>query len=233
MFGKNILKKSFYFSLLVQALTGIATLGGLSYSVPKQDKVLIDVLALETIVQIVEGIFYVYIIMSLKQIKTNKVTRRRYLDWVITTPMMLLSTIIYMEYEKEKTLNRTVKTGDFINNNKKNIASIFLFNMIMLISGYLGETKQIAKRISIPVGFAFLLASFNVVYTNYVGNIDVNKNLFTFMIMIWSLYGVAAMMPTINKNLSYNVLDIISKNFYGLFLFLKVRNISMQHSIFK
>ena len=43
-----------------------------------------------------------------------------------------------------------------------------------------------------------------------------------FLISIWSLYGVAAVLPTIPKNLSYNVLDIISKNFYGLFIYYKI-----------
>ena len=48
------------------------------------------------------------------------------------------------------------------------------------------------------------------------------------MIIIWSLYGVAAMFPTIIKNIFYNILDIISKNFYGLYLFSKVRAMAKQ-----
>ena len=63
-------------------------------------------------------------------------------------------------------------------------------------------------------------------YKNYVGKADINKKIFMLMIIIWSMYGFAAMFSTIIKNISYNILDIISKNFYGLYLFSKVRNIA-------
>ena len=33
---------------------------------------------------------------------------------------------------------------------------------------------------------------------------------------------VAAIMPTIPKNIMYNSLDIVAKNFYGLFIFYEV-----------
>jgi hypothetical protein len=39
------------------------------------------------------------------------------------------------------------------------------------------------------------------------------------MFVVWSLYGIAALLPTLQKNISYNGLDIIAKNFYGLFIF--------------
>ena len=65
-------------------------------------------------------------------------------------------------------------------------------------------------------------------YKNYVGKADINKRIFLLMTIVWSLYGVAAMFPTIIKNLSYNILDVISKNFYGLYLFAKVRDIAKQ-----
>jgi hypothetical protein len=32
------------------------------------------------------------------------------------------------------------------------------------------------------------------------------------------LYGVAAMFNSVWKNVSYNILDVFAKNFYGLFL---------------
>jgi len=226
MKGSVFLNNTFYLSLIVQIITGIVTLGGLFYKLPKQDKILMDILALETIVQIVEGFFYVYIIMSLRHLRNNTVTQRRYLDWIITTPMMLLSTIMYMEYEKQKQVNKIVNAKEFISNNKKNITNMFLFNILMLISGFLGETRIVNKSVTIPIGFIFMFLSFNVIYQNYVGNVDINKKIFMFLTIVWGLYGVAAMCPVIIKNISYNMLDIISKNFYGLFLFFKVKELS-------
>jgi len=217
---------TFYLSLIVQLITGLVTLGGMFYKLPKQDKILLDILALETIVQLVEGLFYVYIIMSLRYLRNNTVTQRRYLDWIITTPMMLLSTIMYMEYENKKQNNNIVNAKEFIFNNKKNITNMFLFNILMLISGFLGETRIVNKYVTIPIGFIFMFLSFNIIYQNYVGNVDINKKIFMILTIVWGLYGVAAMCPVIIKNISYNVLDIISKNFYGLFLFLKVKELS-------
>ena len=46
----------------------------------------------------------------------------------------------------------------------------------------------------------------------------IGSNIFYLLLVIWSLYGVAAMLNTIPKNLLYNLLDIVSKNFYGLFI---------------
>ena len=228
MIGNSFMKLTFYISIIIQLITGIVTFGGIFYKLPKQDRVLKDILGLETVVQLVEGLFYIYIISSLRYMRSNVITKRRYLDWVITTPMMLLSTIMYMEYENNKLANKTVNTKEFINNNKKNITNMFLFNILMLVSGFLGETGVMLKSMSIPIGFVFLVLSFNIMYKNYVGKADINKRIFMLMVLIWSMYGIAAMFPTILKNISYNILDIISKNFYGLYLFAKVRDIATQ-----
>tara|TARA_Y100000816_G_scaffold288229_1_gene272412 strand:+ start:1961 stop:2653 length:693 start_codon:yes stop_codon:yes gene_type:complete len=228
MIGRTLMELSFYISILIQFITGIVTFGGMFYKLPKQDNVLKDILGLETVVQLVEGIFYIYIISSLRYMGSNVITKRRYLDWLITTPMMLLSTILYMEYENNKTTNKIMNVKEFVSNNKENITNMFLFNTLMLVSGFLGEIGLMLKSITIPVGFVFLFLSFNIMYKNYVGKADINKRIFLLMTIVWSLYGVAAMFPTIIKNLSYNILDVISKNFYGLYLFAKVRDIAKQ-----
>ena len=38
----------------------------------------------------------------------NKITKRRYIDWVITTPTMLISTIIFMKYVEYKEQNKPI-----------------------------------------------------------------------------------------------------------------------------
>jgi hypothetical protein len=42
--------------------------------------------------------------------------------------------------------------------------------------------------------------------------------MFWYFAGVWSLYGVAAIMPYYWKNIGYNILDIFSKNFFGLYL---------------
>ena len=41
--------------------------------------------------------------------------------------------------------------------------------------------------------------------------------LFYYFVVVWALYGVAALMSYKWKNVGYNILDLFSKNFFGLF----------------
>ena len=95
---------------------------------------------------------------------------------------------------------------------------------MMLVFGYLGEMNILDKNISVPIGFIFFFLSFYTIYENYVidSNVTINKNLFIFLVIVWGLYGVAAVLPDLEKNISYNFLDIVAKNFYGLFLSYKL-----------
>ena len=97
MIGNITVKNTIWFSLLVQIITGIVSLHGLFITLPEKDRVLTDILGLETIVQFIELMFYIWI--SYAVININSMTPRRYIDWVITTPTMLLSTIIFMKYQ--------------------------------------------------------------------------------------------------------------------------------------
>jgi hypothetical protein len=42
-------------------------------------------------------------------------------------------------------------------------------------------------------------------------------------VFFWSLYGVFSTMSYTTKNTGYNILDIFSKNFFGLFLASQIR----------
>ena len=147
-------KNTMWFSLLVQIVTGIVSLHGLFITLPEKDRILTDVLGLETLVQFVEMIFYIWI--SYAMLNVNVMASRRYLDWVITTPTMLLSTIIFMKYQEEKEKNgNKVEFWTFLKENKKDILLMVSYNFGMLIFGLLGELNIISKYISTPIGFYF------------------------------------------------------------------------------
>ena len=76
----------------------------------------------------------------------------------------------------------------------------------------------------IPIGFFFFYKSFSIIY-KYAEKTEIGKNLFKFLVVAWALYGVAAMLPIKEKNICYNTLDIFSKNFYGLYIYYKVRQL--------
>jgi hypothetical protein len=46
--------------------------------------------------------------------------------------------------------------------------------------------------------------------------------LFIFLFVVWSIYGVVYPFNAELKNISFNLLDVISKNFYGLFIYWKI-----------
>ena len=233
-FTENTVKFTVYLSIFMQVLTGILPLPALFLKTNEKDIVVKDVLKLETVVQFVEGLFYILVVYF--SISIASLATYRYFDWMITTPFMLLSTMIFMEWSnhknkknKEKTNENTVITFmDTVKKNKKLFITVGLLNFVMLLFGFLGETNQMPNVLAVILGFIPFAYMFGLMYTNFVKDTSErisskeNKNLFYFMSSIWSLYGVAAFFPANPKNIMYNFLDIIAKNFYGLFLSYKL-----------
>jgi bacteriorhodopsin len=224
MIKDKLISKTIYFSLLVQFITTIVGLHGFFINVKEKDIILQDILGLETIVQIVEATFYIWIIFALKNLQ--KMTPRRYIDWFITTPTMLISTIMFMKYQEIKDKGELEESKlnykNFFRDNKRNILIIVLLNVFMLLFGYLGEINYINKYLSVSVGFVFFFLNFYFIYEYYAKYSDLGKKLFYFNLIIWSLYGVAAMTDIKTKNICYNLLDIVAKNFYGLYIYYKI-----------
>tara|TARA_B100002019_G_C21049978_1_gene488761 strand:- start:39 stop:725 length:687 start_codon:yes stop_codon:yes gene_type:complete len=221
----KLVKQTIHFSLFIQVITTLVSLDGFSIKIPQQDFILKEILAIETIVQLVEGFFYTWIIFALNDL--NKMTPRRYIDWTITTPIMLFSTIIFFKYNelKENGQMTNFTTYEFIQENRENMITIFIFNGLMLLCGFLGEIGVIDKRIGIPLGFVFFYKSFEIIYTEYAVKTELGKQLFNILAGLWSLYGVSAMLPLQQKNISYNMLDIVAKNFYGLYIYYKIKEL--------
>ena len=215
----ELLKNTVKFSLIVQVITGIITLNGLFINVPTKDKPLKIINKLENFVQLIEAIYYVYIVYTISKLNLDKVVRLRYLDWFFTTPCMLISTIMFMEYKRRDEIKEDqLEFKEFFSTHKSAISKIVFFNFMMLLFGFLGETEILDKYLSVSIGFIFFGLTFREVH-KFTKNIDINKKIFTIVIILWALYGVAAMLEPLEKNISYNILDMFSKNFYGLYIF--------------
>ena len=102
-------------------------------------------------------------------------TPRRYIDWFITTPTMLLSTIIFMEYLKNE---KTFTFKEFMNEHKINITLIFISNALMLALGYMGEIGKMNKTRSVFAGFIPFMLSFYIIYENYAKHTELGFKLF-------------------------------------------------------
>lgn len=224
----DLVLNTVYFSIFMQLLTGLIQLGGLFIKLPPQHSILTDVLFLETTVQFVEAMFYVWLVFNFKNI--SKMASKRYYDWFITTPMMLLATILYMSYIQRKETSgvldtNPIKFGNFIKEHSNTIIKLFISNALMLYCGFLGENGRIKMIQSVAIGTLFFLFTFYTIWDKYAKHTLEGKYLFTFLFVVWGLYAVAALMKPRLKNIGYNLLDIISKNFYGLYIYYVIKSI--------
>jgi hypothetical protein len=208
-------------SILVQIVTTLAGIIGLFKSLSPQHQILQQILGLETFVQIVELFFYVVFIRGSQLINMAEV---RYFDWFITTPTMLITSAVYYQYEayQHEQRGETFTLGDFLQKHQKVLGVIVLLNALMLIFGYLGERQSISKLSSGLGGFVFFFYCFYLLYTRFAKHSPIGTNLFAIMFAVWNLYGVAFFLNPVWKNISFNGLDIIAKNFFGVYLFYKI-----------
>ena len=202
-------------SIIVQLTTGIIEVGTFYVKVPQAYSLIRELFILDLVVQLIEVLFYFWLAFHFTKIMN--VTPKRYVDWVITTPTMLVTLILYLIY-----LNRDpsdeLEFFTLLKDNSSVIIPVLILNWIMLLFGYLGEMKIIPSLISILLGFIPFLIYYYMIYVNYVAKNNNGYLLFWYFFFFWSLYGFVAMLPYYMKNSFYNILDLFAKNFFGLFL---------------
>lgn len=205
-------------SVCIQAIIGLVDILILFLKVPAEIFILKQLLVLEVIVQVIEGSFYMYWLYNFKTI-TN-ITPRRYADWSITTPTMLITLIFYMIFLQYKEIGRSheLEFFDLFRKNIGPLTNILSLNWMMLFFGYLSEIKLLTTTTGVLLGFIPFLAYYYMIYTNYVVRSTDGYKIFMYFLFFWSLYGVAALLPYNMKNSCYNVLDLFSKNFFSMFL---------------
>jgi bacteriorhodopsin len=149
----------------------------------------------------------------------RNITPIRYYDWMITTPTMLITFMIYLKFLSNQEQN--IKSDSFFTELKKEwkvILNVILLNCGLLISGYLGEQKLFSHLTTTLVGFVPFLLMFYIIYTNFAVKSTQGQKIFWYFSSVWAIYGIAALFPYKIKNSMYNILDLFSKNFFGLFL---------------
>ena len=209
---------SLYGSLAAQWSTLGLNVFGLTTPLPPKDVILQSVLWIETIVQVIELAFYSWYAYHFNTVA--EATFYRYHDWAVTTPLMLFSTMVYYEYKNKPEEEVTIES--FLREHWKEVLIVFGFNLLMLAFGYAHERGALDLLTSQVLGFAGFAGSFYVMWDRFASRSPENFWLYTFMITVWGLYGVAAMFNSVWKNIGYNILDVIAKNFYGVFLSLLI-----------
>lgn len=185
---------------------------------------LVSLLILEEVSQAIEFSYYFMVSLVLRY---PLPTYSRYLDWFFSTPIMLVSAIGFMYYEEMRisssSNSETVLTLSTLLNDKftTSILSAVLLNAVMLIIGLMIELGRIPPIYFITATIAFI--GYYIIILIDVGTVSTSTILLWFyMFIVWGCYGIAATQPFGRKNISYNLLDILSKNVYGVFLALYI-----------
>lgn len=209
---------SLILSIIIQVLTGIIEIFSLFIKVPSKFLFLKQMLLLEVIVQFIEGLFYIYWLYNFNNILN--ITPKRYFDWMLTTPTMLVTLIFYLIFLKYKDENNSHELHFFELFNKEfyNIIIILLLNWLMLLFGYLGEINFIPVLLGIFLGFIPFIIYYYIIYKKYAILTNDGLKIFFYFFIVWSLYGIVAVLPYKIKNIFYNILDLFAKNFFGIFL---------------
>jgi hypothetical protein len=214
-------------SLIIQVFTGIFDIYVLTLKFEGPLSFLKNLLWIELFVQIIEGIFYVWLVTRFASIKN--ITPFRYNDWLFTTPTMLFTYMMYLcyinKYGTETMVNKTDKPKDndteyyeCINENLPIFLPIAGLNTLMLFFGYMAELKKITPMVGAILGFIPFFIMFYLIYENYAKSTDIGRTTFMYFVSVWGLYGIASVMPYKYKNATYNILDLFAKNFFGIFL---------------
>ena len=217
MSTKNTFYNTLILSIIIQIITGIIEIGSLFVNV--KVPLIKQLLVLEVTVQIIESFFYIWLFFNFNQV-TN-VTPKRYVDWALTTPTMLIELSLYLIYLQDKEKGSDVEKLNFFNlliENSTTISYVIFLNWLMLIFGYLGEINIIDTLTGVLLGFVPFLIYYYIIYVKYARESKDGWKLFWYFFTFWSLYGVVALLPYYLKNALYNILDLFAKNFFGLFL---------------
>ena len=121
-------------SVAIQFTVGLIDILVALSKVPSEIFILKQLLIMEVIVQVVEGSFYLYWLYNFKEIVN--ITPKRYADWSITTPTMLITLIFYLIFLQYRELGRTdeLEFFDLFQKNLGPLTNILSLNWLMLVT---------------------------------------------------------------------------------------------------
>lgn len=221
----NLVRQSTILSIIVQFLTGLVLIPALMSG--RGPRLLRDVLTMEAIVQLVEFVFYLYIVRTLNHTAgVRSMALKRYADWVLTTPTMLVALAAYFQHEHQtrdqmKDTDTFSSISDFWAVHRRRLGIMIGANALMLAAGAAGEFGVLSRPVATILGFLGYAVAFSVLF-QYTQGERVNLTIFWTVASVWAVYGFVYLLPTQPKNVAYNGLDVVAKNFFGLYLSTKI-----------
>lgn len=231
----RVLASSTCGSFGLQCIAGVYGLLGLLQQVPRPAETLKLSLTIEMLVQVIQISFYVHFLSNF-DLGTMALTR--YKDWLLTTPLMLISAAIYYYYEGRRAEARKDGGGapshvllkDFWRDHARTLLVILGANFVMLGFGYAGEAGWLPRAVGVAGGFAAFALCFYAVWSELAAKSSPGRRLFVLNAATWALYGVVYLIgDAAMKNVAFNGLDLVAKNLFGVYLTYKVLTARMEH----
>lgn len=166
------------------------------------------IMNIETAVSLIAGLVYGMFMERFKQpdFKLQDLMPMRYLDWMVTTPLLLLALLLFY--------NKALASINY-----QTYGVIIALNWLMLLAGYLGEFGTIHWAAGLGVGFLFFAAMLAYMFMHAIPK-GSSTIVFWIFAAIWSGYGIAYMFDEEAKNIAYNILDVTAKALFGVVLWL-------------
>jgi bacteriorhodopsin len=209
--------RSALWSIYLQLAFTSVTAASLLLPLDGKEEALIYIAILETVSQVIEFAYYMLAVYYYHGIRTWT----RYIDWYVSTPVMLVSFMAFYVYRSSGRSLDVLFTDPELS---LPTAAILSINAAMLMFGLIAELRGSAfeyRSACLASGMASFLAYQLIIFETHVlhSGDALQITLFAFVFIVWGSYGIAAALPYTLKNVLYNGLDIVSKNFYGLAIF--------------
>jgi bacteriorhodopsin len=178
------------------------------------------IMNLETAVSVVAGYFYLRFarMAQEKGFRASDVMPYRYLDWSITTPLLLLAMMLYFSRSSHGVRWQTFGLA-------------LVLDLAMLGTGYLGESGRADRTASGMVSFAFFAGLVALVWSAFGAEIARSaskKVVFVAFAVIWASYGIVYYVrDERTRALSYNTLDVVAKAMLGMYMWATVGRVLM------
>jgi bacteriorhodopsin len=207
-----LLKNSFYFTYVLLLTTGTITFIEALRTPSPQVR---HIMNLETCISLIAGYFYSVFNQEVKEseekmlpLDYTKINRIRYVDWSISTPLMLLVLTLFLSNNS----GVPVKLLTY--------ALIVILDLSMLGFGYAGETGLMKRKLAWLLSFGCFFVMFALIAYTFLPN---KLNLpsvvvFGLFFVVWSIYGMVYNLDDEKKNTVFNVLDAIAKCVVGITL---------------
>lgn len=167
---------------------------------------------LETVISVIAGYFYSTFVSKINESYLNnkpldwkEFIKTRYLDWAITTPLMLMVLITVIAHNND------------IRPRIQQYIVIVILDYLMLYLGYKGEFLK-NNNFYYILSFSAFIVMYGLIYIWFLSNKYnlFNYGLYGFFLFVWSIYGLVYKLDVRIKNIFYNVLDLIAKCFVGI-----------------